>query len=1110
MHSKLKAVTLFVVFALSISVNPMLTKSLDSEEKFIHYSDQTETDADGDGYTNDEEIECMSDTNDPDSIPIDSDGDGLCDHLDAFRDDPTETLDTDGDGIGNNADRDDDNDGFSDDNDDYPLEQCLSTDTDGDGFPDSVNWGLCEQSLTLVDQGYVIDMDDDNDGVLDTLDAFPLDPCGSLDTDGDGLPNDIHTSINYPCKGWEGDPDDDNDGYLDVDDAFPLDSTEWIDSDGDGQGNNADVNDDNDGWSDLLEFICETDHLDPLSYPLDTDGDGQCDHIDPDDDNDGIPDESDDEPFNTDGSWLWSYAAGDILRINDVVEDNDGNFLVAGSFVGNTSIAGIPLVANNWQEAFVAKFDNSGQIMWASYTTNDLRTCANDHFDITSTSTVSVVTSNPFFNTSMWVDPAGSPGVAYAPGDTKIRWEWPYLPTQSPGTIVVGDYLYSDQQDPYVYLGKVDSFDENYIYLEQPINSEVVYGSYLFTLDTQSVTTTVSIPSNLDTGLFDRVQWQESHAVANAITIDDNGDAYITGDFQGFVKFERSGIDDVIKSYNVRNEGNWIRKYQRQLVLNQLESNIQAAGGSYSADSVPYQYHVSGFPCGAFSEEFWLGKDMFVAKIDSSGEWQWAKGAGSSRHDTGDVIALDANGEFAYVGGMLNHAWCRGIVTWPDGSDCGTIGNPDTKRNLLWCEPNKHYNPDAEIPIVNVLGVYSHAGMFNGLNGVPELNGCGFYLAKIKTSNGDWRHAEEITPPIHEIDRQFYDYEPIDWDDNPCGVITVNGEDATDYECSDQFARLTGIVIDGDPERIYLTGVYAGKLVVDNIELTESTGYDNEIGFILKYNPTTKSWQKLADGCGYIKSECDIIHDIETDGVWHYYISGCYSDRMFIGKYDFTGQREWFRLFGETCAPTEIAVDDGGHAYVTGLYRLDDGIQFGDTSLPRSSPYTTQIPSQFGGDLANHGHFVARIWSNGTWDWAEDNEQYVHPYGIPNYGHPVYATFEMGQHNHPGKSQVTGGFGSSKPTGIFVDSNERVYVTGWIQGAGFFKDQMHHGTTSYWAAIDEPLLYNAPSSTQPVDGDTWDLPFLPANFTIFVLMLTAVIVQRRTYNDAPKENDAAA
>ena len=111
MHSKLKAVTLFVVFALSISVNPMLTKSLDSEEKFIHYSDQTETDADGDGYTNDEEIECMSDTNDPDSIPIDSDGDGLCDHLDAFRDDPTETLDTDGDGIGNNADRDDDNDG---------------------------------------------------------------------------------------------------------------------------------------------------------------------------------------------------------------------------------------------------------------------------------------------------------------------------------------------------------------------------------------------------------------------------------------------------------------------------------------------------------------------------------------------------------------------------------------------------------------------------------------------------------------------------------------------------------------------------------------------------------------------------------------------------------------------------------------------------------------------------------------------------------------------------------------------------------------------------------------------------------------------------------------
>ena len=41
--------------------------------------------------------------------------------------------------------------------------------------------------------------------------------------------------------------DDDNDGYFNGDDVFPLDPTEWADFDEDGLGDNADINDDNDG-----------------------------------------------------------------------------------------------------------------------------------------------------------------------------------------------------------------------------------------------------------------------------------------------------------------------------------------------------------------------------------------------------------------------------------------------------------------------------------------------------------------------------------------------------------------------------------------------------------------------------------------------------------------------------------------------------------------------------------------------------------------------------------------------------------------------------------------------------------------------------------------------
>ena len=62
------------------------------------------------------------------------------------------------------------------------------------------------------------DPDDDNDGVLDAVDALPLDPSESVDTDHDGIGNNA-------------DPDDDGDGVADGADAFPLNPAESVDTD---------------------------------------------------------------------------------------------------------------------------------------------------------------------------------------------------------------------------------------------------------------------------------------------------------------------------------------------------------------------------------------------------------------------------------------------------------------------------------------------------------------------------------------------------------------------------------------------------------------------------------------------------------------------------------------------------------------------------------------------------------------------------------------------------------------------------------------------------------------------------------------------------------------
>ena len=85
--------------------------------------------------------------------------------------------------------------------------------------------------------------DDDGDGVPNGQDAFPDNAAASVDSDGDGYPD-----------SWNAEAA--NQIIVDsglVLDAFPDDPSEAIDTDGDGIGNNADTDDDNDGWSDEEE-----------------------------------------------------------------------------------------------------------------------------------------------------------------------------------------------------------------------------------------------------------------------------------------------------------------------------------------------------------------------------------------------------------------------------------------------------------------------------------------------------------------------------------------------------------------------------------------------------------------------------------------------------------------------------------------------------------------------------------------------------------------------------------------------------------------------------------------------------------------------------------------
>lgn len=186
-------------------------------------------DSDGDGVLR------PIDSNDLDVyVSGDIDGDGIVSAMDNCPSiSNADQLNTDGDAKGNVCDDDKDNDGIPDISDSFPLDNTQAGDIDGDGIEsllDNCAYTVnADQINTDNDaQGNVCDADDDNDGVVDASDTFPLDAAETLDNDNDGIGNNSDT-------------DDDNDGVLDVaDNCLFYASVDQTDDDHDGIGNQCD------------------------------------------------------------------------------------------------------------------------------------------------------------------------------------------------------------------------------------------------------------------------------------------------------------------------------------------------------------------------------------------------------------------------------------------------------------------------------------------------------------------------------------------------------------------------------------------------------------------------------------------------------------------------------------------------------------------------------------------------------------------------------------------------------------------------------------------------------------------------------------------------------
>ncbi|MDF4204971.1 Ig-like domain-containing protein [Maribacter sp. SA7] len=348
-------------------------------------------DCDGDGVINSTEV-----TNGTDPYSTDTDGDGVPDNTDTDPLDPCDpaqvagytgydasnaiwaAADCDGDNVTNGTEdtfgtdpynTDTDGDGIQDDVDNDPLDPCDPVQAPGYTGYDASNaiWAAADCDNDGVINGTEVtngtdpySIDTDGDGVPDNTDADALDPCdpsqtvgytgydatnpiwAAADCDGDSIINGTEVTNGTDPYNPDSDGDGINDGQEDTDGTDPLNDCESIggtplptsDCDGDGVQNSLDacegfddaINADGDALPDACDEDDDNDGIpDSVEGTGDFDGDGVPNSLDLDSDNDGIPDlvETGNGSLDTNGNGFIDSSESGVGTngIPDVLED---------------------------------------------------------------------------------------------------------------------------------------------------------------------------------------------------------------------------------------------------------------------------------------------------------------------------------------------------------------------------------------------------------------------------------------------------------------------------------------------------------------------------------------------------------------------------------------------------------------------------------------------------------------------------------------------------------------------------------------------------------------------------------------------------------------------
>ncbi len=230
-----------------------------------------------------------------------------------------------------------------------------------------------------------------------------------------------------------------------------------------------------------------------------------------------------------------------------------------------------------------------------------------------------------------------------------------------------------------------------------------------------------------------------------AIKTDGAGNSYVTGDFGsatavfGSTTITNTGGGDVfVAKYDPSGNVVWVKDEGGNQGDIGYGISIDNSGNSYITGSYQSQPTMTFYGSPNITIPFILSTDIFVAKLDPSGNALWAKGEGGANTDVGFGISTDGASGNSYVTGYFSgpSAVFSGntFSCLANGSANAFIAKYDASGNLSWFkQPNSQWNSQAyaitidgaQNSYVAGIGATNNAITFSGSPNITVLNPSG-------------------------------------------------------------------------------------------------------------------------------------------------------------------------------------------------------------------------------------------------------------------------------------------------------------------------------------------------------------------------------------------------